>query len=461
MKSKEKHNINGERAMLTEDKLIEEYKRTHPESMKLHARAIKTFAAKGATHSARILDPFNPYITHARGSRKWDVDAKEYIDYTMGHGALILGHSHPKVVQAVQEQMAKGVHYGSNHELEVRLAELIKLMMPMAEKIEFCACGQEGNMLAIRLGRLFTGRRKILRFQEHFHGWADEVGREQSAGIVADEVNIISCNNLNKVEEELSKKEYAVLLTEAGGALMGGQVPIDVDFVRSLPELTSKYGTIWIIDEVVTGFRDGTGGWQSLVGVRPDLTVLGKAVGGGLPIGAVVGRGEIMEAFNPETPRGQCIKHSGTWNAAPLVCSAGIAACEIYQSGEPQRKAREIADYFRKKGNETLKGRGITGRLYGRSVLHFYLGSIDYEPDDDTMPPTDNFEKLTDPAMTSMRTRLNLHLLQRGIATLDGRFIVFSASHTKLDVDQTIDAFGESLDAMIAEGSLSKSLRGK
>ena len=231
--------------MLTGKTLVEEYERTHPGSKRLHEQAVKLFAAKGATHASRILDPFRPYITHAKGSRKWDVDGNEYIDCVMGHGGLILGHSHPAVVQAVQEQMAKGVHYGENHELEVEWAGLIRKLMPNAERIEFFACGQEANLMAIRLGRAFTGRGKILRFEENFHGWANELaGGEGPAGIVAPEVNIIPMNNLDKVEEELAKREYAVLFTEAGGANMGGQVPIDIEFVRALQDLTKKYGTV-------------------------------------------------------------------------------------------------------------------------------------------------------------------------------------------------------------------------
>jgi len=119
--------------MAAMDSLVEEYIDTHQGSGKLHERGVKYFAADGATHFGRVLDPFRPYITHAKGSRKWDVDGNEYIDYIMGHGALILGHSHPAIVEAVQKQMARGVHYGENHELEVELAELIKGMMPMAQ----------------------------------------------------------------------------------------------------------------------------------------------------------------------------------------------------------------------------------------------------------------------------------------------------------------------------------------
>jgi glutamate-1-semialdehyde 2,1-aminomutase len=445
--------------MLTGDNLVEEYKRTHPGSQKLHDRAVMVFAADGATHMVRVLDPFRPYFTHAQGSRKWDVDGNEYIDYVMGHGGLILGHSHPAVVQAVQEQMAKGVHYGENHELELRWAELIKSMMPTAERVEFFSCGQEANMMAIRLSRVFTGRKKILRFKENFHGWGDELAHEGSAGIVADEVNIIPFNDLAKVERELATVEYAALLTEGGGAFAGGRIHIDTDFVRAMPGLAHKYGTVWVLDEVVTGFRDAPGGWQSVVGVRPDLTTLGKCVSGGLPGGAIVGRADIMDAFDPKTPPERLIVHSGTWNANPLVCSAGITACELYQDGEPQRKAGEFADYLRERGNKVLKEKAINGRLYSRTIVHLYLGPIDYEPSDDTMPPTKDIGKIMDPARLPVRARLCLHLLQRGIATMNGEIFILSAAHSKEDIDQTVQALSDSLDAMIAEGTISPALR--
>lgn len=427
---------------------VEDYERARPGSQRLHQRAVKPFAANGATHVDRILDPFRPYITHAKGSKKWDVDGNEYIDYVMGHGALLLGHSHPVIVKALQEQAAKGIHYGDNHELEVVWAELIQSMMPSAERVEFFACGQEANLMGIRLARVFTRRRKILRFVENFHGWVDEVALMPSLpGVVADEVKIIPYD-LDRVEAELASGEYAILMVEGGGAHMGGQIPVDFDFVRALPDVAHKYGTIWLLDEIVTGFRDAPGGWQSLVGVKPDLTTLGKCVGGGLPVGVVVGRADIMEAFNPKTPPQRRIIHTGTWNANPLLCASGIAACKLYQSGEPQKKAREAADYLREKGNDVLKEQNINGRLYSRTLVHLYLGPLDYEPCDDTMPPTKDIKKIMDPTMAANERQLRTHLLQRGIATMDGELFILSAAHTKEDVDQTIHAFSDSLNDM-------------
>jgi len=453
--SKVKKNTRGREESMAVPSIIEKYQRAHPGSQVWHERAVKVFAANGATHRARVLDPFRPYITHAEGSRKWDVDGNEYIDYVMGHGALILGHSHPAIVQAVQEQVAKGVHYGENHPLEVEWAELIKKMMPMAERAEFCACGQEANMMAIRLARIFTGRRRVLRFKENFHGWSEEVVRSGSAGVLTPEITIVPMNDLNKVEEELAKKEYAIVMTEGGGALLGGQISWDTEFIQALPGLTKKYGTLWLIDEVVTGFRDACGGWQSLIQVTPDLTTLGKCVGGGLAVGAVVGRSGIFEALNPRTPVERCITHTGTWNANPLLSSAGVAACKLYLDNEPQNKATELGAHLREQGNRVLKERNISGWLYGRTIVHLYLGPFDFEPSAPDLPPTRDVQKIIDPAMAATKRRLCLHLLQHGIATMGGGFFVLSAAHTREDIDRTIHALGDSLDTMIAEGEIS------
>ncbi len=440
--------------------IVEEYKLAHPTSQRLHERAVQHFAANGATHATRILDPFRPYITHARGSRKWDVDGNEYIDYVMGHGSLILGHCHPDIVRAIQEQAAKGVHFGENHELEIEWAELIKKLMPSVERVEFVACGNEANALAIRFGRIFTGRKKVLRLEEHFHGWFDFIAYPGTPGVLPEDNEINSVyvpNDLDAIERELATREYAVLMTEGGGAHMEGQYPLDREFVHALRDLTRQYGTVWVIDEVVTGCRYAPGGWQSEMGVTPDLTTLGKCVGGGLPVGAVVGRADIMEALSAETPPERRIRHTGTWNANPMVAAAGVAACRLYLTGEPQRKAAEAGALLRAGLNQALRERGISGAVYGKTMLHTYLGPREFEPANDMLPPTRDIKKLCNPAMTSVWDRMLIHLLQRGVANMSGRLYVMSAAHTKEDIAQTIKAFGESLDAMIAEGSLVES----
>ncbi len=235
---------------------------------------------------------------------------------------------------------------------------------------------------------------------------------------------------------------------------MGGQIPWNADFVRALPGLAKKYGTVWLLDEVVTGFRDSNGGWQSIIGVTPDLTTLGKTIGGGLGAGAVGGRADIIDILKPKAPPQKYISHTGTWNANPLTAAAGVAACKLYLDGKVQINANQVAADLRKKGNQVLKELNINGRLYGRSILHLYFGPIEYEPSDDTLPPTMDIPKLI--GGLSLKMRLCLHLLQRGVSIMGPRQFILSAVHTEEDIDQTVKAFADSLDAMVAEGTLSR-----
>ena len=436
------------------DKLVEEYKRARPKSEELHEQAINFFAANGATHRARVMDPYQPYITHASGSKKWDVDGIEYIDYVLGHGALLLGHCYPEIVKAVQEQAAKGFHYGANHELELEWAGLIRSIMPSAERVEFFACGQEANLMAIKLSRLFTGRKKIMRFFENFHGWADElILMPDSPGVVADYAKVLPLPfDLNQIEAELATKEYAILFIEGGGAHMG-QIPPDFNSVREIANLAQKYGTIFHMDEVVTGFRDAPGGFQSIIGIKPDLTSLGKVIAGGLAAGALIGRADIFDCLNPKTSVERRTAHTGTWNGLPITSAAGIAGLKALQSGDLQKKVREMAAYLRREANKVFKEKNISGWLYGGSVTHLYLGSFDFQPADDTLPPSLDSDKIV--GLTATKARLGVHLLHRGVALMAaGSRVMMSCAHTREDVDKTVVALADSLDAMIEEDSL-------
>lgn len=447
--------------MVSADRLEREYRTSRPRSSALHEEARCYFSADGATHSVRVFQPFRPYVTHAAGARKWDVDGLEYVDYSMGHGALILGHSHPAVVTAVQEQVSRGFHYGENHEMEVEWARLIHRMMPVAERVEFCATGQEANLMAIRLARLYTGRRRILRFAHNYHGWADELAALGGPGCVADCVTEIPLNDSVALERELSTGDYALLLSEGGGARMAGKAPISLEFQRSLPDAAHSNGTLYCIDEVVTGFRDAPGGWQELVGVVPDLATVGKCAGGGLPVGAVVGRANLFAALDPAAPPSRSMHHAGTWNANPLSAAAGIAACSLYVDGRPQQQARAVARLLRDGANEVLRRKRVRGWFYGRSILHLYLGRCERDSSDpDFEAPCSDGEVLMDTRYAKVAQRMNLHLLQRGVASLGGSMFVLSAAHSERDVAVTLDALEASLDAMNEEGSIPADLTG-
>jgi glutamate-1-semialdehyde 2,1-aminomutase len=390
----------------------------------------------------------------AAGSRKWDVDGNEYLDYVMGHGALILGHSHPRIVEAVRAQVERGLHYGDNHALELEWAERIRELMPGAARIEYFASGQEANIMGIRIARAMTGRRKLLKFKYCYHGWTDELAGEGSPGTITDNVTVIPAGDPALLERHLASGEYAVALIEGGGARLAGRVPIPADFYRLLPEVARRYGTASMLDEVVTGFREAPGGWQSVVGMEPDLTSVGKAVGGGVPCGALLGRADLLEALSPDSSPARIITHGGTWNAVPVTCAAGITACELYRDGEPQRAARTAADRLRAEANARFERIGAPAWLYGRSVLHIYLGPVAGPPVEDGGPPLAAPATLMDPAAAPRYKRLDLHLLHRGVATTRGEAMILSAAHTERDIEETATALEAAVTAMIEEGTL-------
>jgi glutamate-1-semialdehyde 2,1-aminomutase len=351
----------------------------------------------------------------------------------------------------VQEQAERGFHYGDNHQLEIEWAALIRRMMPAAERIEFCASGQEANALGFRLGRAVTGRRKVLRLSANYSGWLEELAGAGQPGVVADAVSFVPPNDLAALEQLLSTREYAVVLVEGGGGFLAGRVPTPLSYYQALPALARQYGTILLLDEVVTGFREAPGGWQSIAGITPDLTATGKAASGGLPSGILLGRADFFAPLDPDHSA-KVIPHGGTWNAVPLTAAAGVAACTLYVDGAPQRAALDAAARIKAGCNEAMARRAVSGRLYGRSVLHFYFGPVD-TPADAAGPCTDVFRVLA-PTNTAACGRLELHLLHRGVATIRGEAMMLSSAHTHEDIDRTVAAFDQSIAAMLDEGTL-------
>src|SRR6266478_144807 len=256
--------------------ILDTYRALHPKSAALAERARKVIPG-GITHDGRHLSPFPVYIDRALGSRKWDVDGHEYIDYWMGHGALFLGHCHPAVVKAVQEQVARGTHLGASHEPEVRWAELVNALVPCAELTRFTMSGTEATHLAMRVARAATGRTKILKLTGHFHGWHDgavvavnppyEV--PMSAGIpgsILDQVVICPPNDIKSVEVALQRGDIAAVILEPAGG-QSGTTPTIPGYLQELRALTTRYDVVLIFDEVITGFRYAPGGAQQYFGV--------------------------------------------------------------------------------------------------------------------------------------------------------------------------------------------------
>ena len=249
---------------MTTDSIVSQYTAKFPQSKALYESA-KSIFVSGVTHDARYVMPFPIQITHAQGSHKWDVDGHEHIDYFGGHGGLMLGHAHPSLVNAVTKQIQKGTHYGASHELEIEWAELIRKLIPSAERVEFTNTGSEANMLGIRLARAFTGRDKIVKFQQQFGGMYDPmlVGLSQpwevpeSGGILAADsqsVVVLPINDERILEQTLSHEDVAVVVMEPLGALSGGK-GVAPSFHQKLRSLTTQHGTLLLYDEVVSGFR--------------------------------------------------------------------------------------------------------------------------------------------------------------------------------------------------------------
>ena len=292
----------------TNSRIEAEYRTRTRRSAELYEQARKVIPA-GLTHDSRTLLPYPIYAARAAGPRKWDVDGNEYVDYFGGHGALLLGHGHPAVVEAIERQVKLGTHWGSSHELEVRWAELVNRLIPCAERVRFTASGTEASHLALRLARAFTGRPKVIRFVGHFHGWHDGVAPGGMshfeggvpAGIPADLVEqtvLLPADDVSRVADTLaSRDDVAAVMLEASGASWG-QVPLPDGFLAELRKVTRQHGAILIFDEVITGFRWSRGGAQGRFGITPDMCVLAKIVAGGLPGGAVAGRADIMDQLD-------------------------------------------------------------------------------------------------------------------------------------------------------------------
>ena len=437
---------------------------THQKSRALWERAIKV--SRGFHTDPIVTRPFSIYITHAKGSRKWDVDGNEYIDYLMGFGALLLGHAHPAMVEAVQKQIVKGTHYGGENELELEWAERICKLIPCAEKIEFILSGSEADMLIARLARAYTGRSKILKFAEHYFGWAEDVlagiappydkpfaGQIPpfTKGVIGGGAVVIPCNDEKAMEEALAKRDIAAFFVEGGGANCG-RIGMKPEMVKTARELTRKYGTLLVIDEVISGFRWSKGGYQAAIGVTPDLSPLAKLNGGGIPGGAAVcGRADIMDLLqlrpgDAEWNRFKHVIHRGTWNGNPLTAAAAVEMLKIVEKGEVQKiaadKARKLSDGIQKEFDK----RGIDACCHNAtSVLHLHLGKC--EKCDRTLCLD---TKKSMPA--ELVHAWNGHLILNGVHLHRGAMGMVSPAHTDADIEQTIEVFGKAMDGLLEEG---------
>ena len=387
-------------------------------------------------------------IERAEGAYLFDADGNRYLDYVGSWGPMILGHSHPALVAAIRYQAGKGTSYGMSSPLEAELARLIVEAMPSVEMIRFVCSGTEATMSAARLARAYTKRKLIVKFDGCYHGHGDSflsqagsglatLGISASPGVPQELARLtvsLPYNDVPAVERAFAdhSKEIAAVIVEPLAANMGVVLPT-AGFLQALREITSRHQALLILDEVISGFRLAYGGAQAVFGVKPDLTTLGKIIGGGLPVGAYGGRREIMQMVAPLGP----VYQAGTLAGSPLAMRAGIET--IRQLRAPgfydalAQKAARLSEGFR----AALKESGVAGQVnVAGSLLTLFFSP----------GPVTNYEEAKR-CDTQRFARFFSGMLQRGILLPPSQFeaLFISAAHTDQEIERTVAACAESL----------------
>ncbi len=455
-----------------ESRILGEYLARTPRSGRRHEEACAVFPS-GIVHDSRRTWPYGIYVERASGSRKWDIDGNEYVDYYGGHGALLLGHQHSEIVAATQAQLGKGLHFAAGQDQQLEWGQLIQELIPSAERVRFTSSGTEATHLAIRLARAASGKSKIVRFVGHFHGWHDHAAfgvKERldgtaTPGVLADvaaNVILVQPNDSEGIARVLaSNGDVAAVILEPIGA-SSGAIPTSPAFLKELRELTRRHGVFLIFDEVVTGFRVSPGGAQALYGVVPDITTLAKIVAGGMPGGAVAARKDILDWLDhgASTAAGrERISHEGTHNAHPVSAAAGIATLKIIRDTDACKRASASAERLRVEMNRILEEEGVPWAVYGvHSFFHFFTN-----PENRAIRPT-TFDALAVPTewfkadkRERLLAKMRLVMLVHGIDLKGWRGGLVSSAHTAADIDLTIDAWRKSLRALKEEGDLQRS----
>ncbi|MBX6771790.1 MAG: glutamate-1-semialdehyde 2,1-aminomutase [Chloroflexi bacterium] len=414
-------------------------------SRDLYAEACRYLAGgvDSPVRAFRAVGQHPLFISRGQGSRIYDVDGNEFIDYVASWGPLILGHAHPRVVAALSEAITRGTSFGAPTELETHLARLVVEAFPSIERVRFVNSGTEATMSALRLARGFTGREKIVKFDGCYHGHADgllvkagsgalTLGTPDSAGVPAGAAaNTISApyNDLETLERIFTAHRgtiAAVIVEPVAGNM--GVVPPRPGFLEGLRELTRADGALLIFDEVITGFRVAYGGMQELTGIRADLTCLGKIIGGGLPVGAYGGRADVMALLAPDGP----VYQAGTLSGNPLAMTAGIATLtELRQPGvyeTLERRAAVLADGLAAAARDA--GVPIVGTRVGSMFTTFFTDQpvVDYTS-----------ARRSD---TRRYARFFHAMLEQGIYLAPSQFEAgfLSLAHSDEDVERTIAA---------------------
>lgn len=377
--------------MTARSSILELYTARTPHSKTL-AQQARTVLAGGIVSDTRRFEPYGIYVERAEGVHKWDVDGNRYLDFFGGHGANMLGHGHPVFIAAVTHAVGRGVQFAANQPLEVELARAVLRCLPNAERLRFTGSGTEATMLALRLARAFTGRKKVARFASHYHGWHDHAASGYAGqfdggaapGVlpeIAAHTILLPPNNISALERaaEAYGPDIAAFIIEPVGTHFG-VVPTPAAFLRSVQKIANSTGALFILDEVLSGFRVALGGAQSVFGLRPDLTTLAKVLCGGMPGGAVAGRAEVMDILDFDAHRRggrPKIQHQGTFTGNPVSMAAGLAVLRELERIDGCGRANALGTMARERLNEMALCEKLPFSWYGDfSAFHLLFGEI-------------------------------------------------------------------------------------
>ncbi len=443
------------------DNLFDIYRQKTPSSESLFKRAREVMPG-GISHNVHFFPPYPFFLKRAKGSKIWDVDGNEYVDLWMGHYTHILGHHPDVIVEAVQRQAKEGIHWGIVFEKQVEWAELIQELVPSAEMVRFCCSGTEATMYAVRLARAYTGKKIILKIAGGWHGANADltVGikapyeKEESLGLFPElrqYTKIIFFNDPSKSLEiiEQNKKDLAgIILEPVIGE--GGFIPATMEYLKRLRSETERLGALLIFDEVISGFRVALGGAQERFGIIPDLTTLGKIMGGGFPVGAVVGKKEILEKTSPEIKGNKWEKTmigGGTFSSHPFTAAAGMAMLQYLKD-----HAEEVYPNLEAKGEKIRKGVQEAFHQQGLEAMVTGIGSLFQ-----THFPLHKGVILNSPHSISQFTDLEkrevefrVRMLTKGVHVMHGGGSL-SLTHSDGDIEKIIEATREVAREM-AEG---------
>ncbi|MGQ9645896.1 MAG: aspartate aminotransferase family protein [Thermodesulfobacteriota bacterium] len=432
---------------------FDSYRQKTPSSENLFKRAREVMPG-GISHNVHFFPPYPFFLKKAKGSKIWDMDGNEYVDLWMGHYTHILGHHPDVIVEAVQRQAKEGIHWGIVFERQVEWAELIQELVPSAEMVRFCCSGTEATMYAVRLARAFTGKKIILKIAGGWHGANADltVGikapyeKEESLGLFPElhqYTKIIFFNDSSKSLEiiEQNKKDLAgIILEPVIGE--GGFIPATMEFLKMLRSETERLGALLIFDEVISGFRVALGGAQERFGIVPDLTTLGKIMGGGFPVGAVVGKKEILEKTSPEIKGNKWEKimiGGGTFSSHPFTAAAGMAMLQYLRD-----HAEEVYPILEARGEKIRKGVQEAFHQQGLEAMVTGIGSLFQ-----THFPLHKGVILNSPHAISQFTDLEkrevefrVRMLTKGVFVMHGGGGL-SIAHSDEDIEKVIGAAGE------------------